>query len=80
MSAPKDAYVIGDTTQRNENSILCTPVICKCGWQGSFCQLLGHDDHDQQWCPQCRKTNWKWDTAHYDIEIENFDEGESTDG
>ncbi len=55
MSAPKDAYRIGDY-------FISTPlkweVHCPCGWHGTVDDLLGVDYNNTLWCPQCQGTGW----------------------
>ncbi len=54
MSAPRDAYRIGDYFDNPIN----WRVKCPCGWKGVVEDLLGVDTQDTLWCPKCRRIGW----------------------
>jgi len=54
MGAPEDSYRIGDYFDKP----LKWRVECCCGWKGVVDDLLGVDDEETLWCPQCRTTGW----------------------
>lgn len=54
MSTPKDAYRIGDYLTKS----IKIKVECHCGWHGIVDDLLGSDDEDTLWCPQCGTSGW----------------------
>ena len=57
-SAPEHAYVIAPDNRCDDGRLL-PRVKCKCGWKGRAGQLLGVDENDTMWCPQCRTWgNW----------------------
>jgi len=70
MSAPEHAKPVGTGGWRNADDSLLSKeeveadpafqVICQCGWKGHVGQLLGVDEEDTLWCPQCRTIGWEY--------------------
>lgn len=60
-SAPTHAYAI-ETENRCDSDEEFPYVTCRCGWKGPGGHLLGVDENETLWCPQCRTWgNWTWD-------------------
>jgi hypothetical protein len=57
MSAPDEAYVISEAKGWE---YIGEKVICPCGFYGDVDDLLGVDDDDMLWCPQCRTAAWTY--------------------
>lgn len=67
MSAPKDAKPLGTAGWHDKDGKPVDPKTlpkCKCqgcGWRGSVTELLGTDDDETMWCPQCGTASWVYD-------------------
>jgi hypothetical protein len=53
MSAPNNAKPVGKFDGADQ-----VRVECLCGWTGMIEELLGVDDEDTLWCPQCHRATW----------------------
>jgi len=62
MSAPETAYPIGpvlyDSEGREVSRRKQANVVCTCSWRGKFGDLLGTNNEETLWCPQCKTTGW----------------------
>jgi hypothetical protein len=69
MGAPAGAYPIGKYTAADEQAKNpLPPFVCQaCGGSGDGYTLLGVDDVDTMWCPNCGSTHWHWGIGGHEL-------------
>lgn len=57
----KKYTICPDGISEDGQDLTCVTVSCSCGWKGHVGQLLGEDEDDTLWCPQCQGAGWTYD-------------------